>query len=683
MTVVSRLRTVRAILATGVAARALGWGVAAALTLVIGAALVDQHAALGVGTRHLVLGIAIATLLVTAAVLAWRDRTVTSLERVALWVEEQHPSLEYTLVTAIETGDERFVSEGGNERWPATARRRAAAAAVAPIAALIVAAIVVMLLPSGAVARIRSPHAGDALDLPTRAVARRASRLTPLVAQIESPAYSGQRSQTIDEPSDLKALVGSVVTLRGRGDARGIVARAGTDSVAAVARGDRWSITWRVTAKPVAIRLTDMTVQPRIVAIEPIVDNPPAVTLVTPAHDSVLRAPKGRIPLTADVNDDYGVATASFELIVSSGEGETFSFKSGTLGEAHPKARHASITASLSIDSLGLKPGDIVHLRAIARDANDASGPGFGTSETRAIRIARADEYDSVSVDAAPPTDADKSVISERMLILLAEALQKKRPSLKREMLVSESRAIGSDQKKLRRTVGEIVFTRLGGEPSGEEHTDEDSPSRAKTLEELLARADSATNVSSNPLDFEGGESPVVAVNKPLLEAYNAMWDATTELEVGEPGKALPHMRRALAAIEQARVAERLYLRGRPPQVVIDLSKARLKGKDKGFTSKRRALSATDSATQARADRFVRIVELTARDARAAADSLLVLRIDALTDNPTFAAALSDAASAIRAGKGDIATTALARARRSLAGVPAARDSIARWGIVP
>jgi len=324
-----------------------------------------------------------------------------------------------------------------------------------------------------------------------------------------------------------------------------------------------------------------------------------------------------------------------------------------------------------------------VHVRAVARDANTVSGPGFGTSETRAIRIARADEYDSVAVDAAPPTDADKSVISERMLIMLAEALQKKRPSLERAAVVTESRSIAADQKRLRRSVGEIVFTRLGGDPTGEEHSDDDSPQKAKSMEELLARADSATNLNGGALDFEGGESPVVAVNKPLLEAYNAMWDASTELEVGEPARALPHMRRALAAIQQARQAERLYLRGQPPAVVVDLSKVRLTGKDKGSASKRRPITASDSANQARADRFVDIAELAAHAPTAAADSLLLLRIDVLPDNPPLAVALSDAANALRRGKSDDATVALTRARRLLSGAPVARDSLARWGIVP
>lgn len=682
MSVFDRLRLVRVILAIGVVLRALAWGIAIALTLVIGTAFADRHVALGVATRDALLVIAVSTAVIAAAALVWRDRAVSSLGRVALWIEEREPSLEYRLVTAVETGAENLVSRDQATRWPATARGRAVRALGAPVIVAIVAAAVLLSLPSGAVARIRSPHAGDALDRPARSGAARGSRLSPLVARIAPPAYSGEGATTVDEPTDIRALVGSVVTLRGRGTADGISAIAGAESLSAVPHGDQWAIVWHLSAKPVALELRDGASR-RIVAIEPVVDHPPTVTLVAPAHDSVLRTPKGRIALTADLNDDFGIASASFEYIISSGEGETFTFKSGTFGAVKPTAAKATITATLSLDSLGLKPGDIVHLRAVARDANDASGPGIGTSETRALRIARADEYDSVAVDAAPPSEAEKGAISQRMLIMLAEALEQKRPKLQRGVVVSESRSIAADQKKLRRTVGDIVFTRLGAEPSGEERSEEESPQRAKTMVELLARADSATNRTADALDFEGGESPVVAVNKPLLEAYNAMWDASTELETGEPGKALPHMRRALAAIQKARNAERLYLRGHPPQVVIDINKARLQGKDKGSASKRRPLTAADSMSQERMDRFVRIVELASRDARAAADSMLVLRIDALTDSPSFAAALGDAANAIRRDKRGDATTALAHARRLLAGAPAARDSIGRWGIVP
>jgi hypothetical protein len=679
MNILAHVRTVRAVLAIGLALRAIAWGVLAVLTLIIGAALVDIAAPLSLATRTALLAIAIVAGIATASTLVWRDRRVFSLERVALWIEERFPSLEFTLATAIEMDDPRVAAGVTVRDWRPTAVRRAFRVLRAPLVSIIVAAIVVFILPSGAVARVRAPHRGDSLD---RLVRRppSASRLSPLVATIRPPAYSGERQTTLDEPIDVRALIGSTITLRGRGSGDGVVARRGAESVAATTENDQWSITLPVEAKPAAVRLVDRSFQ-RVIAIEPIADLPPVVSLLAPARDSILRTPTGRIVLSADASDDFGIASANFEYIVSSGEGENFKFRSGTLGATRPNARHATISATLALESLELKPGDIVHLRAVARDANDVSGPGVGSSETRTIRIARHDEYDSVAVEAAAPSDADKSVISERMLIMLAEALEKARPKITRDSLVSESRSIATDQKRLRRSVGEIVFTRLGGE-SGEEHSDEDSPTRAKTMQEMLARADSATNRSTDPIDFGGGESPVVAVNKPLLEAYNAMWDATTELEVAEPGRALPHMRRALAAIQRARAAERVYLRGRPPQVVVDVNKARLQGKDKGASSSRQANSA-DSTTLRRIERFTNIVELANRNASAAIDSLLVLRIDALADAPQFAAAIADATNAMRRGQSADATEALARARRLLAGTPVARDSLARWSVVP
>ena len=85
-----------------------------------------------------------------------------------------------------------------------------------------------------------------------------------------------------------------------------------------------------------------------------------------------------------------------------------------------------------------------------------------------AIGAASAPFIPTLAVEAAAPSEEDKGMISERMLIMLAEALQKKRPSLAKNALVTESHSIAVDQKRLRRTVGEIVFTRLGGDPSGE-----------------------------------------------------------------------------------------------------------------------------------------------------------------------------------------------------------------------
>jgi hypothetical protein len=678
MTTLGELRATRAVLAAGIAFRALAYGIAVGGATIAAASLIDMMVALPLVIRGVIVATALLAALATMAVLAWRDRHVRSLERVALWIEEREPSLEFSLVTAVATGSFAAQPLVVREPWPRLAWTRAARA-IAPAGAALVATLLVLLaLPRGAVARIGTPRTGDALER-TPFVDRGGSRLTPLVADVVPPAYSGLAARAIDEPTSITTLAGSSVTLRGRGDAAGIAAVLPGGTAAARADGERWSITLSVGARATAVRLGDGR-RERIVAIEPVVDQPPAIVLRRPARDTVLRRAAGRVELDADATDDYGLAGASFELIVSSGEGETFTFRSGTIGAIRPAGTRASLSASLSLDSLGLKPGDVVHLRAVARDANTVTGPGVGASETRAIRIARAGEYDSVAVEAAAPAEADKSVISQRMLIMLAEALEKRRPALPRPTVVDESRGIAADQTRLRKTVGEIIFSRLGGEPGGEESTTEDVPARARTMEELLRRADSATNITIEALDFAQGESPVVAVNRPLLDAYNAMWEASTELEVGEPARALPHMRRALAAIERARRAERIYLRGRPPQVVIDVGKVRLQGKDRGASSGRQPRSAIDSTGHRRELRFARIVDMAAAGSPAVLDSLLLLRIDALADAPAFASSLGEVVEALRRSDRERAATALARARRALAGPVAVRDSLGRWG---
>ena len=326
-----------------------------------------------------------------------------------------------------------------------------------------------------------------------------------------------------------------------------------------------------------------------------------------------------------------------------------------------------------------LRAGDIIHIRAVARDRNAVSGAGVGVSETRTLRIARADEYDSVAVDAASPPEPEKNVLSQRMLLMMAEALQKARPSTARAAVVRESRTIAVDQTRLRKLVGEIVFQRLG------ENEGEEGDALTKRLDKpvnpdsVLAAAERATNSNAGkPLEGEGDETPIIAINKPLLEAYNHMWSASTELELGEPGKAVPFMRKALEALQRARSAERVYLRGKVRTVVVDVARVRLAGKDKGASNERAPRLALDPARAARLARFDATLTLSSRNPAAAVDSLLVLRLDLLDRDAAGARALDDAANALRAGRD--ATTALIRARRALSGGIERRDALSLWG---
>jgi hypothetical protein len=329
------------------------------------------------------------------------------------------------------------------------------------------------------------------------------------------------------------------------------------------------------------------------------------------------------------------------------------------------------------------------------------------------LRVARAGEYDSIAVEGAPPPEADKSLISQRMLIILTEALEKRRPTLARETLLAESRTIARDQTRLRKRVGDIIFARLGDNPTGEEGRDpneepasdsappvidsiaRDSARRAaaragrsageiaaadsadSARAALLRAASAATGKGDEILDFEGDETPVVAINRPLLEAYNAMWEASRELDQAETGLALPPMRRALAAIQRARQAERIYLRGKAPAVVVDLGRVRLTGKDGGDASARVPRPAVDPSAARRAERLANAIALAPQAPSAAIDSIVLLRVESLDAAPQLAAALSDALDAMRNSRD--ATTFLARARRIADGSLRSSGRLGAW----
>ena len=163
-------------------------------------------------------------------------------------------------------------------------------------------------------------------------------------------------------------------------------------------------------------------------------------------------------------------------------------------------------------------------------------------------------------------------------------------------------------------------------------------------------------------LDSHGDETPVVAVNRPLREAYNAMWDATRALQGGVPRDAIDPMKRALAAIQRARSAERVYLRGTPPPAVLDLEKIRLVGTDSAKLEARQALAALPATERRRAQRVLSALALVVAGESSALDALRLIRLDALSAAPSLAAAVGDAIDMIE--KRRDATAALLRARR-------------------
>ena len=629
----------RGLLALIAAAEALSYATAAA-ALVLALA---NFGVLPAGTARIpavLLGI------FAAAAVAWRWRWVRSRGRVALWLEERIPRLQYALVTAIEP---RFAELGAalesqmggvqlNQPVWRAARR-----------VLLPATLAVALGATAVAASSRTDLVAALRDRGVGAIAARPYvPLDEIVVRVVAPSYAGGGVREVRDPETIAGLVGSSVTIMGRVADSAVTARLGERALAVAGRP--WRTGFVMPASPLALRLEHApSAAARVIVVEPTADGPPRAQLTVPARDTLLRTPPPAVSVRAELSDDLGLAQTAIEYMISSGQEETYTARTGIAARRDfGGARTGQLSGTLSAATLRLGPGDVLSIRALARDRNNVGGPGLGTSDTRTIRIARSDEYDSLAVEAMAPVFGDSALLSQRVILQRTEALLRETPALSREAVVDRSSALALDQERLRNRVHSIVFP-------GHEHADE-SP------------------LAGEPPDHADPADPV---NVDLKEAYEAMWEAGRELRIASPATAVPAMRVAADALDRARMADRRYLRGGVARVVIDLERVRLTGTEKGSSAGRARRSAADTLLRALSGRLERIASARGMGQSAQANALSELRVELLGVSPQAAAALGRAAAALRSGRN--AADEIVAARTALAGVPVVRDGVVPW----
>jgi hypothetical protein len=479
------------------------------------------------------------------------------------------------------------------------------------------------------------------------------SRLDGIQVVIMPPAYTGARRITLDDPSSIAALTGSGISIRGNGSAAGLTASV-SGPVRISGTNGSWTASLQMPAKPAALTLKDRRFE-RVIVLDPRADAPPRIALASPIRDTTLRKAQLVVHLNATASDDIGLVAGHFEYLITSGSGEIFTGRTVTTPVVNfGGSRSGSISATLDLASLKLVEGDIVSMRAIVQDGNTLTGPAIATSDTRTIRIARSGEYDSLAVEAAAPPPLDTSVVSQRMLILMAEKLVREQPNLAHEELVKRSTEIGDLEDGIRKRVRDILSD---GEESA---VQQQAGDQAATVEEM-----------ESPDQINGTKDP------DLAEAYKTLWEAVRSLKIAEPTLALPPMRAALKALDRARLANRLYLRGLPPRIIVDIQRVRLAGKEKGSPNTRSPRSFADSTRVRLSARFGAVLDLIEKQPARAITELSLMRVDALSSVPDFATALGEVTDAIRSGKD--ATLPLLRARRSLNGLPEVTPGLPAW----
>lgn len=638
MTTVDRVRRTQRSLGVVVGSAVLLWAAAALFALLALGALLGAKLALTPAVRGTVPVIAAAGAVVTLAVLAWRGRFAWSFGHVALWIEERAPELRYVLVTAV---DPRYRDTAGPLLDPIVARidlgrfvRAAASRSLLPAAgALVVASAAFGLMP-----RTWKP----ALDLRgmlggPRAPAVIGNRLIPLTGTLTPPAYAHLRSESLDEPSTITGLQGSRVTLTGRGAPdRDMRATLGDRDIPITAGGKGWMASFTMSdSMPAALKLVDRKYS-RLIVVDPRVDEPPTARLTLPARDTTLRDLPPTLRLSADLSDDIGIETAQFEYIIARlGEGDAAEARTGTLGtRSFGGARQATFDLAVPYASLHLEEGDMLSVRAVVLDNNTLTGPGKGYSETRVIRLARKSEYDSLSINAAPPS-ADTAIVTLRMLIIATEKLDRQKPAMERKRFVDSSVVLGGKAEVVRQKIHHIIAEETGG---GE--------------------------IDASPL---------------LTQAADAMWEATRSLYIAETGEAIPQLYIALKALQKYANERRYYMRGRLPPVVVNVERVRLTGADTGKAAPRAEARPREGAEKdrLRAQYTEALGYLRTQPARAI-ELFTLMRVATLRSEPALAAALGDAVTALQ--RATDATLPLLRARRALDGSAGAIDSLPVWG---
>jgi len=642
---VDRVRAARTALQSALAASVVLHAALAFGTVLLLVALVDLIAPLALEVRLLAIPLGVLGALAAGGYRLWQGRGAMSLLQVALYLEERLPGLQFALVTAVAPAgrSDQALLECAVDRGyvPGALGPPIRRAMTRPIGGLLAILLAGIALPAASAARVLRPRAGDVLLAPRRGAP--ADRLNPLVVLVTPPAYAGLPSETLDDPGSVLALAGSAILVRGRGatiapaESLGLVRGAGMIPARIV--GDTWSLSLTMPRRAEVVRLTDRG-KHRLLTLEPVLDAAPTVTLRSPATDSTYPRPAGGLRLDAVARDDIGLGVFWFELMLTTGGGERFTTTTRTLGFASPEgAPGAAISLMLRLDTMRLGPGDVLNLRAVARDQNDVTGPGEGSSDTRTIRIADPQQKVAIPIVPASAATLDTTVLSQRMLIIRAETLLVGQRRLIPDSFRVQSQRLGERQRML-----------------------------YERVQALILELETATDVG-----FIGETEE----SKLLRVAGLAMRRAEDHLTRVRVAAALPEMYRALEALDKGRNSSRVYLRGVLPRIVVDLEQVRLSGTGKAQVGPRSPRPQLSDARRRLLERLDRLLPASGPLPPAFGDSVTMVRADALTDAPDAAPSLTRALEAIRAGRDPLPM--LRQSRRVLERGSESVPSLSAW----
>jgi Domain of unknown function (DUF4175) len=495
----------------------------------------------------------IAAVVVAAVVLAWRLRASTR-PVLLRTIEQTHRDARNLFVTADE------LSRGVLAAKPAVRQRvferaaieskRLSLRALVPVKALtrawIVAAIVWLLVSTFALWRQPVERMAQRAGLPSAISTNPSTGAIRVTVSLTPPAYTQLPATTSVDPSQIAAVEGTMAALAIDGSAAQVLAEHEGNARPLTRAADGRFLDRIELRKTGYYALETDAGSRRIIPIVVSADALPAVRVTVPGRDLVYPLADRRMEFDVRATDDFGLRSMRLEYTKVSGSGEQFEFQEGQIPLTVVKAgdREWRGSATQTLASLALAEGDILVYRAAATDARP--GDGTGRSDAFFIEISKlaAAAGDAFTI----PEEETRYALSQQMLIIKTERLEKSRPSMPAADFNEAALNLAVEQRMIR---AEFVFM-LGGEVEDEE-----------------VEAEQSSELQSGRLQNRG--------QRDLRAATVAMSQAEKLLTGASTREALTAERAAVAALQRAFARDRYILRALGSRTELDM-KRRLTG---------------------------------------------------------------------------------------------------------
>ncbi|MDC0603530.1 hypothetical protein OAP14_11025, partial [Aliiglaciecola sp.] len=430
---------------------------------------------------------------------------------------------------------------------------------------------------------------------------------------VSPPAYSGQADFQQDK-LDLSVLEGSEIiwTVEASGAAPTLSFSNGKDIKFEQQAQNIYSAS--LTANQSTIYRLDVANQQNqsINSISVIKDTPPKIRVVEP-QNTITEFKKASTPIFTTkviVRDDFDISKVDILASVAKGSGEAVKFRDETFEfDRQTRTEHTlELHKSWSAEELGLEPGDELYFTVRAWD-NKQPDAQLSRSDTKIFRWLDDDEQaivsDGILIDFMP-----EYFKSQRQIIIETQQLIADKDILSEQEYEQTSRSLGHSQSDLKLKYGQYLGDEFDdgsgghqmekgpgvpdihihdGDHNDDDHDEDDhdgqpaagnlqphneaenghgghdhgegTPSLNATDQDKSGYQQTITQYGHNHGDTDIGVMGTQSPKALMKRAIANMWDAELHLMLSTPEKALPFERQALIFLNQARKAERIYVK--------------------------------------------------------------------------------------------------------------------------